>query len=65
MEIVVALKKIHGNFIFIGLNGLKLQKPSMIYSDLFHSIFGEKPNPEIACKALGRILSPRPLFFYW
>ena len=53
VEIINGLRKKHSNFLFISLNGLKIPKPSAIYSQLFYSIFDQHINPESACKALG------------
>jgi hypothetical protein len=41
-------------FTFIPLNGLKVEKPNLIYQQLFLYIFGETISPEAACKALGK-----------
>lgn len=66
VEIVSSLEKSEKvPFSFITLNGLKVQKPNMIYNQLFMSIFGESLSSEAACKALGRIEIIRSFLFHW
>lgn len=53
LEIVEELKK-DWKFVFIPLNGLKLSKPSIVYSQLYQNVFGQSSSSETACKLLGK-----------
>lgn len=63
MEIVEELNKTYKNqFTFHHLNGLKMNKPQTLYSQLYKDITGKPKNAKDSCRALGKIFLKRIFF---